>query len=272
MVLIAAFPPLVYGAASLAFGNGFLAVYIAGLVMAHHAFVRKRSVLRFMDGVAWVLQIAVFILLGLLVFPSQLPTIAINGIAVAALLMVVARPAATIIALLPVRMAWRERLFCAWVGLRGAGPIIFATFPYAAGVQDSHEMFHLVFFVVLFSLLFQGATVRMAARLTGVGRPVEALRARYPFEFENMEDADRRLEEILIPYGSIADGMSLAELGLSGEAVVVVISRGDGYISPGGATVLRGGDALLALVSDSGLKELQERLRPETTASRKGGG
>jgi cell volume regulation protein A len=156
--------PLIYSAASLVKANGFLAVYIAGIVMGNSAFVQKKSLLRFHDGLAWLMQIAMFLALGLQVFPSHLVPVVATGILVAAFLMVLARPASVMIGLSFSRLTLREKGLVSWVGLRGAVPIVLATFPLVAGIEKAEMIFNLVFFIVLTSALLQGSSIPMVAR------------------------------------------------------------------------------------------------------------
>lgn len=149
-------------------GSGFLAVYVAGIEMAHRRFVHKESLTQFHDGIAWVAQIGMFVVLGLLVFPSELPSVALRGLIVAASLMLVARPLGVFLALAPFRVPWRERALVSWVGLRGAAPVILATFPLMADAPDANLIFDMVFFIVLTSVAIQGTMIPLAARLLGV--------------------------------------------------------------------------------------------------------
>ncbi|MCA0359895.1 MAG: potassium/proton antiporter [Armatimonadetes bacterium] len=157
-----------YGGVALLGGNGFLAVYIAGVVFGQGEFRQKRGLRRFHDGIAWLMQILMFLVLGLLVFPSQLPSVILPGLAVGAVLMFVARPVGTVVALLPFRMKAPELTLISWAGLRGAVPIILATIPLLAGIPRSQEIFNLVFFVVLLSALLQGTTIPWLSRKLGL--------------------------------------------------------------------------------------------------------
>lgn len=149
-------------------GSGFAAVYVAGLVVGYASLRDKDELLLFHDGVAWIMQVVMFLVLGLLVFPSQLPGVALQGTLVALFLMFVARPLAVALCLLPLRWSWREVLLVGWVGLRGAVPIVLATYPLLAGVPEAHTLFNLVFFIVLFSVALQGPTLMLAARWLGL--------------------------------------------------------------------------------------------------------
>ncbi len=154
-----------FGLASVVGGSGFLAVYLAGLVLAQRVSRGLYNIQRFFDGAAWLSQISMFLILGLLVTPSEMLPYAEQALAVALALILVGRPAAVLVCLLPFRFSWREQAFISWVGLRGAVPIILATFPWIAGLEQWHFFFNLAFFVVLVSLVIQGWTVAPVARL-----------------------------------------------------------------------------------------------------------
>ncbi|PSB05281.1 potassium/proton antiporter [Merismopedia glauca] len=149
-------------------GNGFLAVYIAGVVMGNLPFACRDTIISFHDGLSWLMQITMFLVLGLLVFPSQLLPIAWVGLAVALFLIFVARPASVFLCLLPFHVNLREQVFISWGGLRGAVPIVLATFPLAAGIADAAQLFNVVFFVVLISVLAQGLSLARVARWLGL--------------------------------------------------------------------------------------------------------
>ena len=162
---------LAYSATDLLGGSGFLAVYVAGLAMGRSPFIHKKSLMRFADGLAWLMQIALFLVLGLLVFPSQLLPVAGRALALCAVLLFVARPLAVAPLLAPARFNWRETIFVSWVGLRGAVPIVLATFPLVRGIPEASLIFNVVFFIVLASVLFQGTTIPWVARRLGVDAP-----------------------------------------------------------------------------------------------------
>lgn len=156
----------IYGGTAVLGGNGFLAVYLAGIVIGEREVLHRRELVRFHDGLAWVMQVAMFLVLGLLVFPSQLGPVAGIGMAAAAFLVFVARPAAVFVSLLPFRMTARQKMAVSWLGMRGAVPIVLATFPATAGVPGIDLLFDLVFFIVLTSVVVQGTTVSWSARLS----------------------------------------------------------------------------------------------------------
>jgi len=163
-VLTLAWVFLTFGITDSLGGNGFLAVYLCGIVMGQHDFIHKRQLLRFYDGLAWLMQITMFITLGLLVYPSHLVPVADRGLLIAIFLMVLARPISVFVTLALRPFSWREKTFIGWVGLRGAVPIILATFPLLRGISNGETIFNVVFFVVLTSMLLQGSSIPLVAR------------------------------------------------------------------------------------------------------------
>ncbi|BAZ16631.1 Na+/H+ antiporter [Calothrix sp. NIES-4071] len=161
---------LISGVTTVFGGNGFLAVYIAGVVIGNLEFICRENIISFHDGLSWLMQIIMFLVLGLLVFPSQLLSISLIGLAIALFLIFIARPITVFLCLLPFNINSREKIFIAWGGLRGAVPIILATFPLAAGIADATQLFNVVFFVVLISVLAQGLSLAHVARLLQLSR------------------------------------------------------------------------------------------------------
>lgn len=251
---------LAYGAATLVGGNGFLAVYVAGLVMGNRHFIHKRSIMRFHDGLAWLMQIAMFLTLGLLVFPSELLAIAPAGFALALVLIFVARPLSVFATLRFSRLTTRETALVSWVGLRGAVPIILATYPLVMGVPDAGPLFDVVFFIVVLSVLLQGPTIPWVARLLRVDEPQPA-KMRYPLEFEQTADLDSNLVEAVVPPGSPVAGKMILDLPLPDAVLVVLVSRGGRFLVPRGATHLADGDRLLLLADEAGLAEVERLIR-----------
>ncbi len=258
-VMALAFVAFTYGAASIIGGSGFLAVYVAGLVAGNHEFVQKKSLSRFFDGFAWLSQIGMFLTLGLLVFPSEIVPVAGIGLLVSAFLMFVARPVSVFLTMSLSKAGWSERMFVSWVGLRGAVPIILATFPLIAGLRGSKMLFNLVFFIVLTSALLQGWSVPFVARFLKVDMPLKR-RKRHPLEFSPAGGMNADLVDFIVPFGSAVTGKSIVELGLPQDTLVVLIGRDEEYIVPSGGTVLQDGDTLLVLASAESLPEVRERL------------
>jgi cell volume regulation protein A len=244
---------LTYAGTTALGGNGFLAVYAAGLVVGNASLVHKRSLTRFHDGLAWLMQIAMFLTLGLLVYPSRLVAVLGAGVVAAAVLIVVARPVAVFLTLLPVRMEGREKVMVAWVGLRGAVPIVLATFPLLAGVDGAPRLFDLVFFVVLASVLLQGTSIPFVARWLGVDAPLPPRPAAAREEPHLTGDAAGRLQEIHVGTGSSAAGRRIMELGLPANVLIVLLRRGNEVLIPDGGTVVEAGDTLVTLADERAL-------------------
>jgi cell volume regulation protein A len=175
-VVSLALVPVVYGSAAVLMGNGFLAVYVAGVTYGHVKFRRKRELVKVHDAVAWLMQVAMFLTLGLLVFPSHLPKVALAGLVIAATLILVARPLAVLISLAPFKVDRKAQTLIAWAGLRGAVPIVLATYPRLAGLERSNEIFDIVFIVVMASALIQGTTLVPLIRRLGLEKPPETMR------------------------------------------------------------------------------------------------
>ena len=253
-----------YGATTMVGGNGFLAVYVAGVVMNTKVFVHKTSLARFHDGVAWLMQIAMFLVLGLLVFPHQLVAIAGIGLAIALFLIFASRPISVFLCLALSKLSVREKAMISWVGLRGAAPIVLATFPLLANLPEAVTIFNIVFFVVLMSALLQGTTIPAMARLLGVNAPLVPKR-QYPIEFVPSERLTNDLVEMTIDEGSPSVGKQLVELGLPRGALIVVIARGDEFVVPTGRTTLEVGDTLLIFADEAALAEVYELVAAEHT-------
>ncbi len=258
-VLSLALAALTYGATAVAGGSGFLAVYIAGLMAGNSEFVYKKSTLRFFDGLAWLSQIAMFVTLGLLVFPSKIIPIIWAGLACSAFLMFVARPISVLISLLFVRLGWREKTLISWVGLRGAVPVVLATFPLVAGVAGAEEIFNIVFFIVLTSAMLQGWSIPVVARLLKLQAPIVPKR-QYPIEYAPVDGVDTELVEFIIPFSSAIAGKPIVELGFPRDSLIVLINRDEKFFVPRGGTALEGGDVVLVLVNQKNLVEVREIL------------
>lgn len=258
-VLMLALVVFTYGATASLGGSGFLAVYIAGLMLGGNEFINKKSIMRFHDGLAWLFQITMFLILGLLVFPSQLIPVILSGLVVSLFLIFVARPAGVFASLSLSRIDVKEKAFISWVGLRGAVPIILATFPLLAGVPEAHTLFNIVFFIVITSVLLQGTTMPWVARRIGVNAPGVEKRARNAdFEFPYDEHTER--VELTIPGDSPALGKQVVELGLPESALIMLLRRGDNTIVPRGATVLEKGDRLLVFAEKKDMPEVRSIL------------
>jgi cell volume regulation protein A len=236
---------LSYGLAELAHGSGFLAVYLTGLVLGTGILPARRTITAFHQGVSWVAQISLFFLLGLLVVPSELGEVAPEGIALALVVMFVARPIATLLATLLASFRFRERLMLSWAGMRGAIPIWLATFPVIAGINDSAFVFDVVFFVVVLSTLVQGMTFEPLAERLGLTTDEPAL-PRPLVEIGMIQELG----------GDAAAGHMVKELGLPRNALVNLIVRDGEALPPRGSTVIEGGDELHLLVRREARREV----------------
>lgn len=265
-VLTLALVLLTFGLTALLGGSGFLAVYLAGIVLGHQDFIHQRSLSRFHDGLAWIMQIAMFLTLGLLVFPSRLLPTSGLALLVAAVLMGIARPASVFIALLPSTLGWREKVFVSWVGLRGAAPIILATFPLLAGLPQAELIFNVIFFIVLTSVLLQGTSIPLAARRLGVEAPILPKRT-YPIEYTPMGGFKSELQEISIPVGSKVVGKAIFELQLPDDFLIILVARDNDFIIAYGGLVLQAGDTLLVLSEKASLEAVVSRFNLSTSAA-----
>lgn len=254
---------LTFGLTSILGGSGFLAVYLTGIVLGNREFIHRRSLLRFHDGLAWLMQITMFLTLGLLVFPSRLVPVAGSGLLIAAALMLIARPVSIFITLPGRRFNIREKLFLSWVGLRGAVPIILATFPLLAQIPQADMMFNVVFFVVLTSVLLQGTTIAPLARWLKLDAPVTPKRI-YPIEYTPVGGFKSELKELAVPPHSPMVGKAIVELGLPDDFLVVLIARQNDFVMPSGGTIIEAGDTLLALADAKTFDEVCQRLCPSS--------
>lgn len=248
-----------YGITASVGGSGFLAVYIAGLIMGGSDFVNKQSLTRFHDGLAWLMQIVMFLILGLLVFPSQILPVMFMGIIISIFLIFIARPIGVILSLPFGQMNFKEKTFISWVGLRGAVPIILATFPLLAGVPKADILFNVVFFIVITSVLIQGTTIPVVAKWLGVDSPDSQTKTEH-VEFEFNYDGNSQKIELVVPNTSVAIGKQVVELGLPQSAIIILIKRESNSIVPSGGTVINGGDKLLFLVENKDLPKIQSIL------------
>lgn len=261
---IAAFVPVAsvataavaYGAADAAHGSGFLSVYLVGLAVGSTPSRYRGQLVAFHVGLAYVAQVALFIVLGLLVFPSRLPHVALAGLGLTGVLIFVARPLAVWASTLaPARFDSRERLLLGWAGLRGAVPIVLGTFVLSSHVRGADTIFNAVFFVVLVSAVLHGTTLEWLAKKLGL--LVSFARADAPIEVTRGTHA---LDLVEFPVGAehAIAGAAVRELGLPREALVAVLVRGDRAIPPRGSTRVEPGDVLFVLAPDGRRPELDD--------------
>ena len=246
-VLLLAFVFFTFSFTDLIRGNGYLAVYIAGLVIGNHKIVSKRSLMTFFDGFTWLAQIVLFLALGLLVNPSQLVPVIGIGVLISVFMILLARPISVFLCLAPFKgTTTKGKIYVSWVGLRGAVPIIFATYPVLAGIEHADMMFNIVFVITIVSLLTQGTTVSWMARVLGL-----ATEEKTPaFGIDLPEKIKSALSEIDVQPVLLAQGERLRDLILPDNTLVVMVKRGENYFVPKGATKLDVGDKLL-VISDN---------------------
>lgn len=228
-------------------GNGYLAVYITGIVVGNNKMGNRRQVVAFFDGMTWIMQIGMFLLLGLLVNPSEMWKTALAALLIGVFMMVLARPLSVFISLLPFKnISFKSKLFTSWVGLRGAVPIIFAIYPVVENVPGSDAIFNIVFFITLLSMVLQGSTIVWLAEKLSLMLPAENEKT---FDIELPEEAGEQ-SEITVTEELIAEkGNTLQSLGLPKGVLVVMIKRGESFIVPTGAVELLPGDHLLTIAS-----------------------
>lgn len=236
-------------------GSGFLAVYITGMILGNNYLLHKKSLIQFYKGIGWLMQIVMFIALGFLAIPVELQRIAPWGVQLSLILMFVARPLSVFLALAFSPLNLRHKLFVSWIGLRGAVPIVFATYLYSLG--KASILFHLIFFVVIMSILFQGTTLSAFAKWLKLENKV--VTARKEKEIQQRSDTvKKQIVQLEIPAGSLAEGKEIVELGLPEAVYISVIHRAKQYLQPRGDTKVEVGDRLMVMYdTKKDLKELK---------------
>lgn len=232
-------------------GNGYLAVYVGGLVIGNSKFVHKRSSLNFFDGLAWMSQMLMFLTLGLLVRPHELVPILVPGLIISLAIILISRPVTVFFCLLPFRkMPLKDKTFVSWVGLRGAVPIIFAIFPVVENVPHARLIFNIVFLCTLVSLLVQGTTIPIVAKWLGLAEQPSKIKQLTEFDIELSDDIKSTTAEIIITESMIEDGNRLMDLSLPNHTLAVLVKRGQNYFVPTGQTVLHPQDILLIITDN----------------------
>lgn len=226
-------------------GNGYLSVYVAGLVAGNGRMFYKRETNAFMQGVTWLLQIVMFLTLGLLVNPHEMWSVWFVALAIGLFMTFVSRPAAVFLCLAPFYVPTKAKLFLSWVGLRGAVPIIFATYPIIAGVEDANFLFNVVFVITILSLLLQGTTIATCAKKLNLAitEPKEG----NDFGIELPEELESQLSEITLTENDFIYGNHLSEMKFPEGMLVMMVKRGNSYIVPNGKLELQAGDILLTI-------------------------
>ncbi len=257
-ILVSACGILAYGLAVSLGGSGFLAIYLAGIVIGNRRIASQRGVLLFHNAAAWLAQIVMFVVLGLLSFPSSLLDVAGQSLLIAAILILVARPLAVVMTVLPFGFNRRELVFLSWVGLKGAVPITLATFPLMAQMPVAPLLFNVVFFVVLVSALVQGGTLPAMARRLGLQLPLQPPPP-VTLEISSLRHIEGDIVDYTVVEDSPAAGLLVRDLGLPGGAVIAIIARGQQIIPPQGSTRILVGDHTI-LVLAPGTKPLVDKV------------
>jgi cell volume regulation protein A len=248
-VLLITFMIFIFSFTDFIGGNAFLAVYISACVLGNKSFIHKKSLIKHFDGQAWLMQAIMFITLGLLVFPKQLiPYIGI-GLLISVVLMLVARPLSVYICLWFFKISNRKKLFISWVGLRGAVPIVLATYPLTAGVDKSNTIFNLVFFISITSILVQGTTLSAFAKWLNLILPFQ-VRKSSTFEKELTIKGKSIMVQTTIESTCPSIGKSMVDLSMGGSINIASIERDGKYFTPEGATRIQKGDRLSVLADN----------------------
>lgn len=248
-ILLLSFIFFLFTLTDLCKGNGYLAVYIAGMMVGNARIVNRREISTFMDGMTWLFQIIMFLSLGLLVNPHEMIGIAIPATLIGIFMIILARPLSVMICLLPFKkMTFNSRLLISWVGLRGAVPIIFATYPVVANIAGSNQIFNIVFFITILSLVVQGSTISWVAKRLHLDAPLE--KSGNDFGVEVPEETNTDLRDIVLTESMLAKGDRLMDMNLPKGTLVMLVKREDEFMIPNGSLQLKVGDKLL-IISES---------------------
>lgn len=245
-ILLLAFVFFTFSITDLIYGNGYLAVYIAGMIVGNSRIKYRKEIVTFMDGLTWLFQIIMFLCLGLLVNPHEMLDIAVVASLIGIFMIFIGRPLSIFLCLLPFKkITSKSRLLVSWVGLRGAVPIIFATYPVVAGIKGADVIFNIVFFITILSLVIQGTTISFVANKLGLSMPCE--RKGNEFGVELPEEINTNLSDMVITENDIENGDTLKDMSLPRGTLVMIVKREDEYIIPNGSLKLHIGDRLLLM-------------------------
>ena len=243
-ILVLCFVFFIFSMTDMLQGNGYLAVYMSGVIVGNHPLVKKLETNTFLDGLTWLFQIVMFLMLGLLVNPHEMLTLAPFALLVGVFMIVFARPISVFITLLPFRkISVKSKCFISWVGLRGAVPILFATYPVIANVENSNIIFNIVFFITILSLIIQGSTIPRMAKSLGLIEKLEKQGNDFGIVFP--EEIDSKIWDINITEEILSRGTTLADMKLPKGILVILIKRDDEYIIPDGTMEIKLNDKLL---------------------------
>jgi cell volume regulation protein A len=245
-VLVITLMFITFSATDFVGGNGFLAIYICAVYLGNQQLIHKKTILKMYDGLAWLMQIVLFLTLGLLVFPSQVFPYMGIGLLISIFLILVARPVSVFLSLIFFKMRLRRRFYISWVGLRGAVPIVFATYPLLAGIEKANMIFNIVFFISVTSVLIQGTTLSIVAKWMRVALPEKAK----PFsEIDKfiLELPKTSLQEFKVLPDFYAVNKRIVDLNFPKSAFIIMIKRNDEYIRPGGSSIIEENDVLMVI-------------------------
>lgn len=245
-VLVIALMFITFSATEFVGGNGFLAIYICAVYLGNHDLMHKKTILKMFDGMAWLMQIVLFLTLGLLVYPSQIIPYIGLGLLASVFLILVARPIGVFLSLMFFPMKLRRRLYISWVGLRGAVPIVFATYPLLAGIDKANMIFNIVFFISVTSVLIQGTTLSIVAKWLHVALP-EKTKPVSEIDKLILDLPKSSLREFVIEAGFNAVEKRIIDLKFPNSAFIVMIKRNQEFIRPGGSTIIEMNDVLMVL-------------------------
>ncbi len=243
-ILLVAFIFITFTLTDLLKGNGYLAVYIAGIMVGNARITNRKEISTFMNGLTWMFQIIMFLALGLLVNPHEMVGIAVVALLIGLFMIIVARPLSVCLCLLPFsKMKLNSKLFVSWVGLRGAVPIIFATYPVVANVEGSNQIFNIVFFITILSLVIQGTTISYVAKLLHLDMPLE--KTGNDFGVELPEEIGTDLRDLELTDEILEKGNRLMDMNIPKGTLVMLVKRGEEFLIPNGTMRLHTGDKLL---------------------------
>ena len=265
-VLVISLMFITFSATDFVGGNGFLAIYICAVYLGNQDLIHKSTILKVFDGIAWLMQIVLFLTLGLLVFPSQIIPYMGIGLLISVFLILIARPVGVFISLMFFKMKLKRRFYISWVGLRGAVPIVFATYPLLAGIEKANMIFNIVFFISVTSVLIQGTTLSIFAKWLKVSLP-EKIKPFAENERYILDLPKSGMEEISISPNSNAVNKRIIDLHFPKSAFIIMIKRNSKFVHPGGSTVIEANDTLVVLLdTEDSLKEVNEVLSKESNS------
>ncbi len=260
-VLVIALMLITFAATDFFGGNGFLAIYISAVYLGNQELIHKKTILKMYDGLAWLMQIVLFLTLGLLVFPSEIIPVLGIGMIISLFLIFIARPLSVLISTIPFKIGIRSKLYVSWVGLRGAVPIVFATYPLLAGIDKASMIFNIVFFISVSSVILQGTTLSVFAKWLKVAlsenekQPVNIS----DYSIDKSELPKATMQEVTINESSSAVNKKIVDLSLPNNTLIAIIRRDDKYLTPNGSTVIELNDKLTILSDDKNSIEEAKR-------------